>query len=222
MAGLVVLAGSASGLAISALPVQASTGSVGPASRAAHAESAAASFLGSAAESGLRIEAKPSQGVDILITNGNSNKCLDLRNGRVANGTPIQQWTCTGHNNQLWTFVYKGTVHWHGLTWGKWNIVSALAGNYCLDARGNSTKNGTKLQLWKCGTNPPHANQEWLELHVNGTDAFTWILNLKASIARNRDVVMDVVDSGRDHGMGNGDRVQLWQNTDLPNQWWLY
>jgi Ricin-type beta-trefoil lectin domain len=75
-------------------------------------------------------------------------KCMDLRNGNTANGTPVQLWDCqTGNQNQQWDGpLSDGTIR------------PALDANKCLDLTGWNTSNGTSLQIWDCTGG---ANQRW-------------------------------------------------------------
>ncbi|MFF7456406.1 RICIN domain-containing protein [Kitasatospora sp. NPDC008115] len=79
---------------------------------------------------------------------GNS-KCVDVRGGDTANGTPVQIHTCNGTYSQWWTATDQpdGT----GIT------LSALG--KCLDVASSGTTDGTRVQLWDC----------------NGTNAQRWV-----------------------------------------------
>jgi hypothetical protein len=40
---------------------------------------------------------------DDMLRNPHSNKCLDVRQRKIANGTPLQIWECNpGQTNQSW------------------------------------------------------------------------------------------------------------------------
>ncbi|MFG3053559.1 ricin-type beta-trefoil lectin domain protein [Kitasatospora sp. NPDC048239] len=74
---------------------------------------------------------------------GFANKCLDVRGGSIANGTPTQIWDCLGNVNQTWKVGADGTIR----------AVGA-----CLEAQGGNTANGTRVQTWACnGT----GSQQW-------------------------------------------------------------
>lgn len=75
------------------------------------------------------------------------DKCLDVQDGRNADGTKLQIWTCSGGNtNQLWTPNTDGTFQWAGT-------------NKCVDLTDGSTANGNQLQIWTCDSSNP--NQKW-------------------------------------------------------------
>lgn len=66
---------------------------------------------------------------------GPAGKCVDVRVGGTANGTPVQIWDCNGTNAQWWQIDGAGAVR----ALGK-----------CLDVSGGSTADGAALQLWDC------------------------------------------------------------------------
>ncbi|WP_234322826.1 ricin-type beta-trefoil lectin domain protein [Streptomyces sp. NRRL S-350] len=66
---------------------------------------------------------------------GYVNKCVDVRGGSTANGTPTQIWDCLGNVNQTWKIGTDGTIR----ALGK-----------CLDVSGGNTGNATLVQTWDC------------------------------------------------------------------------
>ncbi|MDX6207236.1 MAG: glucosylceramidase [Frankiales bacterium] len=116
---------------------------------------------------------------------GLAGKCIDVRSGATANGTPVQLYTCNGSGAQTWTVGTDGTLRalskcldvsaggtadgtkvqlWdcNGSAAQQW---SATAGqlvnpqaNKCLDVTGNTSADGTQLQIWTCTGG---ANQKW-------------------------------------------------------------
>ncbi|MET8998449.1 ricin-type beta-trefoil lectin domain protein [Amycolatopsis sp. NPDC004169] len=69
------------------------------------------------------------------------DKCLE----GGSSGAQVLSRSCTGQNNQKWTFGADDTVR---------NVQSGL----CLDAEGAATANGTRTILWSCNG---QANQKW-------------------------------------------------------------
>ena len=69
---------------------------------------------------------------------GLAHKCMDVRSGQSANGTPIQLWSCNGTSAQSWT------VDWTN------NSGAIRALGKCLDVPSSSTANGVALQLYDC------------------------------------------------------------------------
>ncbi|HEU4408213.1 MAG TPA: ricin-type beta-trefoil lectin domain protein [Polyangiaceae bacterium] len=70
-------------------------------------------------------------------------KCLDVRNGNPADGTPIQIHSCNGTEAQRW--AREGST--------------LKAFGKCLDVVGGGTADGTGIQLWPCNEG---GAQEWV------------------------------------------------------------
>jgi endo-1,4-beta-xylanase len=64
-------------------------------------------------------------------------------------------WDCDGHSNQQWNLNANGTI-------------TGVQSGLCLDAVGNGTANGTRLQLYTCTT---AANQQWTGLEPDDGSA---------------------------------------------------
>ena len=76
---------------------------------------------------------------------GIGNKCLDVKGGGSADGTPIILWPCHGSPNQQWAVVPPG-------------LIRGIGGK-CLDVTGGGSADGTPIILWPChGTD----NQKWI------------------------------------------------------------
>ena len=87
------------------------------------------------------------------VANANSAKCLDATGGSTANGTALQQWTCTaGNTNQQWQFQPTDS--------GFYQVVARNATTQAWDVTGGSgaTGNGVKIQLWAYGGG---TNEQW-------------------------------------------------------------
>ena len=67
-------------------------------------------------------------------------ECLDVHNGGTASGTPVDLWSCNGAGAQQWHLVPSA---------GGVALVNPRAG-LCLTDPGNSTVNGTGLQIATC------------------------------------------------------------------------
>ncbi|KPI14944.1 Ricin B lectin, partial [Actinobacteria bacterium OV450] len=76
----------------------------------------------------------PAGGTTGQIT-GFMNKCLDVRMGTSADGTPVQMYDCLGNVNQSWRIASDGTIRAVGL---------------CLDPDSGRTDNGTPVHIWRC------------------------------------------------------------------------
>ncbi|MFB7470936.1 ricin-type beta-trefoil lectin domain protein [Kitasatospora sp. NPDC056184] len=66
---------------------------------------------------------------------GYGNKCVGVKDGNTANGTPVQIWDCLGNTAQTWKIAVDGTVR----ALGK-----------CLDVKGGNGSLGTPVQLYDC------------------------------------------------------------------------
>jgi hypothetical protein len=120
------------------------------------------------------------------ITGQQSGRCLDINNSATANGTQAQLWDCNGSANQRWTYtagkqlmVYgnkclgtsgqvgngapaaiwdcNGQADQQGNVNGDGTITAVQSGLF-VDASGQGTANGTKVQLW---SSTGGANQRW-------------------------------------------------------------
>ena len=70
---------------------------------------------------------------------GYGGKCLDLRGGNTADGTPVQTWECLGNSNQKWSYTTSGEIKF-----------GSLSSNKCLTVANGSTANGAKLIIKTC------------------------------------------------------------------------
>ncbi|KAG7098443.1 hypothetical protein E1B28_000394 [Marasmius oreades] len=76
------------------------------------------------------------------------SKCLDVRGGSDANGTPLQIWPCVkGSTSQQWALMYSSSV------------ISWVGKNKCVDITNGNLTAGNHLQIWDC--NPDNSNQWW-------------------------------------------------------------
>ncbi len=78
-----------------------------------------------------------------------SGKCLDIYTGSLENGTPLIQYDCHAHDNQLWKLIRRDD--------GYYNIV-AKHSQRCLDVNGSSVDNGVELFQYDCHDGD---NQRW-------------------------------------------------------------
>ncbi|KAG7087988.1 hypothetical protein E1B28_012027 [Marasmius oreades] len=76
------------------------------------------------------------------------SKCLDVRGGSDANGTPLQIWSCVdGSTNQQWARPASSLQ----LSW--------VGKNKCVDITNGNFTAGNHLQIWDCDSN--NTNQWW-------------------------------------------------------------
>ncbi|TFK21494.1 subtilisin-like protein [Coprinopsis marcescibilis] len=122
------------------------------------------------------------------ISNG---KCLDVRQGTIANGTPVQLYDCNGTTAQVW-LISRGATK-----------VRLANTNFCLDASSPTPANGTGMKIWQCTDNV--AAQEW-----------TYTANNRITL-RSAPQCLDL-PSGN---LVNGIQIQTWQCADnITGQSW--
>jgi hypothetical protein len=76
---------------------------------------------------------------------GELGKCLDVRNGDMLNGTPIQVSDCNGTAAQR-------------VTWNTGDAAIHILGK-CLDVTGGVSTSGTGVELWDCNAT---GAQQWV------------------------------------------------------------
>jgi glucosylceramidase len=128
------------------------------------------------------------------VINANSGKCVDDTSGSTANGTAVQQWSCTsGNYNQEWQLQPTDS--------GYYKVVTRNSSSAAWDVTGGSgaTSDGTPIQLWAYGGG---TNQQWKPtLLSNGDYTFT---------ARNSgSECLDVTN----RSTSNGTQLQQWTCT---------
>jgi alpha-galactosidase len=85
-----------------------------------------------------------------------SNRCLDVHDNLVDNGTAVEVYSCNGGANQRWNLSSSGELR-------------VYDGSKCLDVYNNETAPGTRVGLWQCHGG---ANQRF-QLNADGTIAGT-------------------------------------------------
>jgi hypothetical protein len=70
---------------------------------------------------------------------GFAGKCLELRGGVTANGTPVIMTNCSGTTRQQWSIGSAGEIRY-----------GALTSNKCVTVRGGGSSNGTPLEISDC------------------------------------------------------------------------
>jgi glucosylceramidase len=86
------------------------------------------------------------------VKNTNSGLCLEPAGGATANGTVLEQESCTGATNQLWQFQSAGS--------GNYQVANEAAPTEVWDVSGGTgaTGNGTAVQIW---SSTGATNQQW-------------------------------------------------------------
>jgi hypothetical protein len=82
----------------------------------------------------------------------NSGMCLDDRDGRISDRSPVQEWTCNDNSNTM-MWVLGGEYY------GSWQLINLRAllngGSACLDVAAGSLADGAVLQLYHCTAQNP-------------------------------------------------------------------
>ncbi|WP_433617523.1 RICIN domain-containing protein [Dactylosporangium sp. CA-139114] len=142
---------------------------------------------------------QPSTSAWYQVINTNSGKCLDDTGWGTANGTALQQWSCSSPaaTNQQWQFRSVGG--------GSYNVVNRYATGLSWDVAGGTgaTGDGAQVHLWSYGG---ATNQQWQAVaNADGSYRF---------IARNSGKCLDV----KDVSTADGAQVQQWSCTGGPAQ----
>ncbi|KAF9440659.1 carbohydrate-binding module family 13 protein [Macrolepiota fuliginosa MF-IS2] len=128
-----------------------------------------------------------------LNPNGNSNKCLDVKDGVFTNGTPVQIWDCNNTGSQRWVVGLGFTT------------VRLANTNFCLDSSFATPPNGTVAKIWQCINDIPA--QQW---------SFTAIIMGGRITLGNQSICLDLNKGD----VTNGNVVQTWQCLGNSNQAW--
>ncbi|MFC0541466.1 RICIN domain-containing protein [Kutzneria chonburiensis] len=143
----------------------------------------------------------PPTGIDsskwYSVTAQVSSKCLDAANRGTADGTALQQWSCTAATNQQWQFRSTGD--------GYYQVVNRNAANLAWDVSGGAgaTGDGVTVQLWSYVGG---SNQQWQAVD-NGNGSYRFV-------ARNSTKCLDV----RDQSTSDGGLLQQWTCSGGPAQ----
>jgi hypothetical protein len=130
----------------------------------------------------------------VIFKSSTTNFCLDLENGELWDGLPMQVWQCNSNtNNQKWDVAVPSTK-----VYPVSGRVTGLAGK-CMDVAHGDSTSGTTVQLYHC----------------NGDAAQWWTFPGDGTI-RAYGKCLDVAGAGT----ANGTRVQIWDcNGGVAQQW---
>ncbi|KAH6890201.1 carbohydrate-binding module family 13 protein [Coprinopsis sp. MPI-PUGE-AT-0042] len=91
------------------------------------------------------------EGRILIHPNGDKTKCLGIKGGLFANGSPVQIQACDDSDWQSWVFTDAG---------GKGSTVQVANKRFCLDAGDvNGQPNGEEMKIWDCYSWIPQ--QQW-------------------------------------------------------------
>jgi hypothetical protein len=155
----------------------------------------AGAALASAALAGVHAPANAAPPTGPIV--GIGGKCLDNKEGTVANGNPVQLWACSGLSRQQWSFPGDGTIR--------------VQGDHCLAVKNAGTVSTTPVWLWNCDSGPA---QIWT-VKANGTivnnNSGLCLASKNAGTANGNPIWVYTCDAGP---------AQLWQapaSTDDPS-----
>ncbi|MCB0191185.1 MAG: ricin-type beta-trefoil lectin domain protein [Anaerolineae bacterium] len=127
----------------------------------------------------------PPSGNNQYIQVRHSGKCLDVPGGSQGTITPVQQFSCTGNNNQSWSLESVGN--------GYFRIVSRFSG-MCLDVQGFSQQAHALIQQFPCNGGD---NQSFSFRHASG--------GYNMIVAKHSGLCLDVP------GSSNNDKISIQQ-----------
>ena len=85
----------------------------------------------------------------VTLRNVNSGKALDVKDGKAANGSNVQQYAPNSYRSQKWVAVRSGSVY---------KLVSALSPSMALDVKDGKAANGSNVQIY---TANGYRSQQW-------------------------------------------------------------
>ncbi|XP_006462966.1 hypothetical protein AGABI2DRAFT_194010 [Agaricus bisporus var. bisporus H97] len=142
----------------------------------------------------------------IILANQNTNFCLDLTDGNLANTNQLQIWECaTGNENQVWLEGPPGNDDPTPPPPTSRPLHPNANGDKCMDVEGSVFANGTPVQIFDC----------------NGSSAQQWTLtdgNTKVQVA-GMNFCLDATSANPANGVG----MKIWECFDgLAAQSWTY
>jgi hypothetical protein len=104
----------------------------------------------------------PATATQYQIANKGFPTCLDVRDGRNADRTVVQQWSCD---------IQARSMRWQPSTLVPdrfFKFVSAI-GSRCLDVAGGSLQPGAQIQIYRCTQANTNTAQIWELRAISGT-----------------------------------------------------
>jgi hypothetical protein len=97
--------------------------------------------------------------------NLSSGKCMDVYGGGTSNGTAVDQYTCSGGQNQQWEVSFVKNI----VSTPVYELIPENATAKCLDVSGGGTSNGSTLDIYSCD----QANNQLWYANYDGV-TFSW------------------------------------------------
>jgi len=125
-----------------------------------------------------------------------SGLALDVDHQSTTNGSPTEQWTYNGGNNQRWAVTNTG---------GQYRITGVQSGR-ALEVAGSSTANGALVDIWDSNSG---YNQKWI---ITPTDSgYYSVINVNS--AKPMEVFGGITATNA------GAAVDQWSGTQYNQQW---
>jgi hypothetical protein len=131
--------------------------------------------------------------------NYNSDKCLGVPGGNMANGTGVVPWACDGSLDQYWLEMPLSDGNFY-------EMRNAKDSSKCLGVPGGDVNPGTQLVIWTCNGS---LDQRWAAFELVDEPCFV-LLNLNSGL------VMGVANGQTD----NGAPVIQWYFDHSADQHW--
>ena len=138
------------------------------------------------------------------IKNVNSGLFMQVEKVEEENGINAQQGEINDNSsNDIWKLIYVGNGHY--------NIISQIqdGNSYYLNVEGNSTKNGTNIEISK--SNDGDSQKFYLTENSDGSYI------IKTKITKEASAV-----EVSNYGKNSGDNIQQWRLNNRTSQNWLF
>ena len=122
------------------------------------------------------------------------DKCMDVAGSGTGDGVAVQQWSCTGHDNQLWALEPSDVGYY---------LIINRNSRECMDVYHDDHGDGARVHQWSC--NGGHS-QQW-HPHARAPGYYRLV-------NRNSGKCLDVYNFDR----SDGARVVQWSCNGKANQ----
>lgn len=123
--------------------------------------------------------------VDKQVVVRHSGMCLNVAHASPYNGASVVQATCSGYNNERWTFRHVDTDWWTGYRF--YQVVVKHSGK-CLDVKDGSKDHAAPVIQYSCNGG---GNQQWRFVDLGNGYSFL--------IARHSDMCLNVAYASMQH-----------------------
>ena len=133
-----------------------------------------------------------------------TGKMVDVSAGYAADGTNVQQYDSNGTDSQKWIIQDAGDGYYY--------IISKL-GDFYLTAQNGKSDAGTNIQINSKQNSKAQKFKFYKKEPIKGTQTVAdGTYTIKSAL--NEELVLDIGGASRE----NGGNVQLWYNTNVPQQ----